>query len=373
MSEDLARRARVAERWVEVGVFDPTADGAASLLDVLVYLDSVGVDPDGLSNLDAGDLIGSINRRFVAPDPTIPAAEARAAVGFDERLFERLCRAGGYDPNGRFTELDVEAFQAFATARRLFSIDELLHFARVLSSSMGRVADATTSLFRIDIASGLDRAGASDVEYTRMNYESSLLIEGVYVATKAFLRHQLRPAVIRSDASRRAATQGAPASVRVAIGFVDIAGFTPMADAMAIDELDRFIVAFESSSYDVVDRHGGRVVKLIGDEVMFVATRPGEAFRIGHEIIAEFASAPVVPRGAVVFGDVLSRGGDYYGRLVNLAARLVDRAAPGTLVTDEGTVAASAGEGPHRFVSLGRHEIRGFQRRVEVSTVVPVD
>ncbi len=369
MSEDSSRRDRVAERWAEVGAFDPAAEGAASLLEVLVYLDSVGVGPDEIADLDVDDLVGSINRRLLAPDPTIPAEVARAATGFDELVFERVCRAGGYDPNGKFTELDVEAFQAFATARRLFSDDELLHFARVLSSSMSRVADATTSLFRIDIASGLDRIGASDVEYTRMNFESRLLIEQVFVPTKAFFLHHLRPAVIRSDASRRAATGAGQASVRVAVGFVDIAGFTPLADAMHVDDLDRFIVAFESSAYEVVDRHGGRVVKLIGDEVMFVATGPDEAFRIGHDLIAEFASAPVVPRGAVVFGDVLSRGGDYYGRLVNLAARLVDRADPGTMVTDGGTVAASTAGGADRFVPLGHHEIRGFQHAVEVFSV----
>ena len=83
-------------------------------------------------------------------------------------------------------------------------------------------------------------------------------------------------------------------------------------------------------TYDIVLRAGARVVKLIGDEVMFVTVDADAACRAALALMDGFVAvdARVVPRGGVAFGNVLVRGGDYYGPVVNLASRLVDEAVP---------------------------------------------
>jgi class 3 adenylate cyclase len=111
------------------------------------------------------------------------------------------------------------------------------------------------------------------------------------------------------------------------------------------------------------------LVKLIGDEVMFVATDPADACRAAEALMVGFGdeSAHVVPRGGLAFGDVLVRGGDYYGSVVNLAARLVDEAVPQELlVTDEAAVAAAGCE----FAPAGRRMVKGFDDPIVVHSFV---
>ena len=89
------------------------------------------------------------------------------------------------------------------------------------------------------------------------------------------------------------------------------------------------IERFEETAYDVATARDGRVVKLIGDEVMFVTVDPAAACDIGLTLFERFADdAAVTPRGGLAYGDLLLRGGDYYGAVVNLAARVAaDRRA----------------------------------------------
>ena len=83
----------------------------------------------------------------------------------------------------------------------------------------------------------------------------------------------------------------------------------------------------------MVNRHGGRVVKLIGDAVMFTAPSIERACTIAFALIGEVANHANLPtvRAGVAAGEVLVRHGDTFGPVVNLAARLVDHAEPGAI------------------------------------------
>ena len=130
-------------------------------------------------------------------------------------------------------------------------------------------------------------------------------------------------------------------------------------------ELAGFLRDFEGRAYDVVTGEGARVVKLIGDEVMFVASDPAAACRAASELMKGFGSEHelVVPRGGVAFGDVLVRGGDYYGPVVNLASRLVDEAVPQELLVTEELALVATG---CTFEPAGRRMVKGFADPVSV-------
>src|SRR6185369_5504341 len=84
---------------------------------------------------------------------------------------------------------------------------------------------------------------------------------------------------------------------------------------------------------DVVTSRGCRLVKLIGDEVMFVTLDAAAACDAALALLDEFAAhATVTPRGALAAGDLLVRGGDYYGPIVNLASRVAELAVPRELL-----------------------------------------
>jgi adenylate cyclase len=110
-------------------------------------------------------------------------------------------------------------------------------------------------------------------------------------------------------------------------------------------------------------------VKFIGDEVMFVTADAGAACDIALALVERFAGDDTVnPRGAVAGGEVLLRGGDYYGPIVNLAARLAEQAVPNELlVTPE--LAERARRPDLRFEPAGKRMLKGFDRPVTLMTV----
>jgi adenylate cyclase len=166
-------------------------------------------------------------------------------------------------------------------------------------------------------------------------------------------------------------TSGAGYEVqKLAVGFVDIVGSTTIAARLTASELGQMLAAFEAEAFEVVLAGGGRVVKLIGDEVMFVAPDSAKACAIAIALTDRFASHPLVPsvRGAVSVGDVLSRDGDYFGPVVNLAARAVKVADPGEVVVppDARAAAEVAGCGVR---SLGATALDGIAEAVELYAV----
>lgn len=147
-------------------------------------------------------------------------------------------------------------------------------------------------------------------------------------------------------------------------------GYTQLSAEMDPDELSRFLRTFEEEAYVLVGEFGGRVVKLIGDEVMFVTVDPNDAVRAAVALQRAFSSRGdhVVPRAGVAYGYLISRGGDYYGSVVNLAARIADCAIPGELLVGEATAAAAT---EHPFEPAGRRQLKGFTDPQKVFALVP--
>jgi adenylate cyclase len=131
------------------------------------------------------------------------------------------------------------------------------------------------------------------------------------------------------------------------VGFADMVDYTRLSaslDERAITELVR---AFVAVCVDVVSQHGGRIVKTMGDEVLFVADEVASGVAIGVRLAAEMAHAEGVPdvRVGLATGTVISMSGDVYGPTVNLASRLTRSAEPGTVLVDEVTAVAASGAG----------------------------
>jgi adenylate cyclase len=137
---------------------------------------------------------------------------------------------------------------------------------------------------------------------------------------------------------------------------------------MDVTTLSAFLRDFEGRAYDVATAAGARVAKLIGDEVMFVAADPAAACVAANGLMSRVeCDDDVVPRGGVAYGDVLVRGGDYYGAVVNLASRLVDEAVPGEVLVTADLVEAAP---TCRFEPAGRRMMKGFTDPVQVCSLV---
>ena len=317
-------------------------------------------------------------------DPTFPALFATFAgwsrqilsarqiaerVGIDASVILDVSTASGTgrpDPDEPvFIETDVAAFELLRAAHELFTPAELLSFVRVMGSSMGRIADAANSLYLEDIERPMLKAGASPSDLLRSTIDAQGLATGLTSVLSMLLRRHMDASIERTRLAGSLASPHDPMAPLV-VGFVDLVGFTTRSGSMSVAELSALVAKFEAVATDTVSRLGGRLVKFIGDELMFVAVDPATGCRIGRALLREFGSDPALtPRGGMAYGPVLAKVGDFFGSIVNLAARLVDQAVPGEiLVTTELAERSNLVLEP-----AGRRMLKGFPDPVPVASL----
>ena len=146
------------------------------------------------------------------------------------------------------------------------------------------------------------------------------------------------------------------------IGFADLSGFTALTRRLSEHDLRALLETFESLATDVVGERGGRIVKTIGDEVLFQVEDPACGVEIALDLIDAVAAAPNLPelRAGLAYGEVVSRLGDVYGSTVNIASRLTSISRPGWVLVDRELHDALAGDERFRFKSRRPESVRGF-------------
>ncbi|MDH3707668.1 MAG: adenylate/guanylate cyclase domain-containing protein, partial [Acidimicrobiia bacterium] len=256
---------------------------------------------------------------------------------------------------------EVAVLHAADAGSELFSGAETLYFAQVAGAALARIADAAVSLFMVDIELPLADTDMSRTELAVRSKEATSNLQVVIDALDPLFRLHMAQAIVRNH---HAAVQAGDAhGVRQAIGFVDLVGFTTLSASLSMADLSQLVREFEGRARDVVAEQGARVVKTIGDAVMFTAVEADPVAGAAAALLAEFGStAQVEARGGLTYGDVLARGGDYYGPVVNLAARLGDLAVPGELLATPQFVEAL--EGGLDFEPAGRRQLKGFAEPV---------
>ena len=210
------------------------------------------------------------------------------------------------------------------------STDTLVEQTRAVAAGLQRLAE----LFSDQLAAAIELGRASGLTDEELALE---LTEDVDWQTLArlidyALRLQTRAALWRKLAAQDSGDElGAPLSV----GFVDLVGYTALSQTLEPAQLAQLIARFEALTYDTVVERGGRVVKMIGDEVMYVADDVESAAMIALGLVDAVASDETLPgaRAGLATGAVVAREGDYFGPTVNLAARLVGMARNEAVLT----------------------------------------
>jgi adenylate cyclase len=260
-----------------------------------------------------------------------------------------------------FTERDADAMRTVVALRELGIVDEdtLLIVARSMGQGMARMAEAQVDVFRtLSDGMTLDEATFAASKSAR---EVLPRLEQLVVHV---WRRQFAAATERSFATLLG--DGHP---MLAVGFVDLVGFTPLAQELSARELLDVITSLEARAFDVAAASGGRVVKHIGDEIMVVALDAVSGCETVLALMRDLDARGIAPHGGLSFGEVVTRHGDYYGPVVNLASRLSDEAIPGEILVDPGVADAVAVEGLV-FEPAGRRMLKGFSEPVRVSTLV---
>jgi len=356
------------------GLYDPEAPNAVDRLALLEWLAEQGATVDQMVDAEKrAHLTGLAGDLALRPGPRLTVSEFAEKAGLTVEDVQRLALTIGRPVENpeepAFTVDDIEGFRMFALGASVFGQEAILRFTRVVGASLARVADAAVALFMSDVETPLSRADAGQLALAKANLDAVGALRALPPGMEIMLRVHMERAIERNRRGRVESTS--PVTVVTAIGFVDLVGFTPLSQQMPIDELGAVVDEFEGVAYNTVASHGGQVVKLIGDEVMFVTVDAASASEIALELVERFGEeGRVTPRGGLAFGEVLSRGGDYYGPVVNLASRIAELAVPNEiLVTDDVRVRAERALAPFRFDGAGRRMLKGFDEPVELFAV----
>jgi adenylate cyclase len=266
----------------------------------------------------------------------------------------------------RFTESEVDLEDLLRTAVvDQFTPEEGHDLVVVMARALASVADASVAEYVQTVEARLMDDGGSLLEWAQVNAVVTDMARRLADSLGPLFVHYLRQSV---DHQRRAQQNvSSPAVMRVAVGFVDLVGFTPLSSRLAPEELSAVVGRFESEAFDLATRTDTRIVKHIGDEIMFTAVDPAAACRMANALAESVAETAARPRGGIAFGEVISRHGDYYGPVVNLASRLTDEAVPGEILVSDELAAAVPDLGAER---AGRRMLKGFDEPVSVHSLV---
>jgi adenylate cyclase len=262
----------------------------------------------------------------------LTALDVARQSGVEPDDVRRLWRALGFPPvtddERHFTRADVEVLRAVRALVEVQHADpsDVLQLTRVIGQSIARVADAQVTVVAERLRRDEDAiSGPSPAELVAR-------IEALAPSLEQFLgyvwRRHLLAALLQLSARPSAADRV------LIVGFADLVGFTALSQALDTRELAAMVDRFEAIAYGQVLESGGRVVKMIGDAVMFCVDDVVPAARIALALVDAHARDDSVPevRVGLASGPTLAREGDLFGPTVNLASRLVNFARPGTVV-----------------------------------------
>jgi adenylate cyclase len=305
--------------------------------------------------------------------PKLTIDELATKVGVEVETVRSLWRALGFvdriDEDRAFTKRDVAILKNLVTLTEggLIDPDISLQVARVIGMSLSNVATAVVdagaarSEKRRELAADAenpdelaDAAGALAVQAGELLPFISEVID------YSFRRH------LRAATRRRILIASSQDGESQVIGFADLVRFSEMSLTLDDRELAVVVGRFDALVHDVVVRHEGRVVKMIGDAAMFSVVEPERAALIALDLSEQVDRDPLLGglRVGMASGPILARDGDLYGPVVNVASRIAAIGRAGAINVNQSLRDSLAHDHRFTFRSLGNRTLRhiGEQR-----------
>jgi adenylate cyclase len=316
------------------------------------------MDPERLSPRD------QLERVILGEERLFNALEVAEETGVTVDELRRLWRALGFPEHGletAFTRADVKAVSTLTDVVEsdIIDFDLAVNLTRAVGQTMARLADweVATLVHRVEeLERGSDATGSRMNTAMRMVEQMNPQFERLLIY--AWRRH-LTAAVSRIEAL--GANEEDLHTTQVTVGFADIVSFTELSNQIEEDRLGDVVEIFESRCADVVAGRRGRVIKSIGDSVLFVNTDPIRAYDTAEGIIHVIGRDSRMPdvRLGLASGSVVTRMGDVYGPPVNMAARLTAVARRNRIIIDSAT-ADLLPEDQFETRRLPARPVRGF-------------
>ncbi|MDQ0822041.1 adenylate cyclase [Arthrobacter sp. V4I6] len=319
----------------------------------------------------------ALEHRLLGGERKLRRREVAAGAGLSLLSARKLWRALGFpnlgDEDVAFTERDQAALNTVVDLVRSGKLTE--EAAISVTRAIGQMTDRMV-VWQVEalVEDLVHQQGVPDsVARKRLVSELPSLVDALEEMLVYSWRRQLNAGVqrlaVRAEAGLQSSEEGregdeddAPLPLARAVGFADLVSYTSLSRRMNEKTLAQLVQRFENKCAEIISVGGGRLVKTVGDEVLYIAETPAAGAEISLALCQAFTEDEILPqaRVAMVWGRILSRLGDIYGPTVNLAARLTALADPGTVLVDSMTAAALGRD--ERFVLLPRpaEDVRGF-------------
>jgi adenylate cyclase len=372
--------AATVRRWVKEGLV-PQYEGkwtpaAASHVRIVARLRERGHTVQRIREASqSGKLaFGYIDELLPSAEARYTLAEAGREIGLEPELIERLMAAMGQNAlsTEEISEVDLEVLRYGAEVLAAgLPLPALLQLVRVYGQAMAQVADAEVRLFHLYLHEPLMREGVPGVEVAQAMEGMTREMLPFAVPFINYLHGRLLGYFVEQDVighiesdlhDEETAEEG---RMRVAIAFADLAGYTKLTEeageARAVDAVERFVETVEHTL--PID---ARVIKTLGDEVMVVGADAGALTRWAVGLHGDLPEGSPPPRIGIHCGAALYRDGDYYGREVNRAARVVARAAGGEVLVTHPVVDSAGRQDGLEFELIGEVVLKGFNHPTEL-------
>lgn len=378
--------AATVRRWVKDGLV-PQYEGvwtqaAASHVRIVARLRERGhkVEQIRAASQSGGLAFGYVDELLPTSNTRYTLEEASRASGMDPQTIERIVAAMGLSVLSveSISDDDLEVLRYGANILAAgFPQQALMQIARVYGQAMAQIADAEVRLFHLYVHEPLMREGVPGVQVVEQMESITremlpFALPFINYLHGRLLAHFVEQDVIghiEADLDIDTVTEG---QMRVSIAFADLAGYTRLTeehgDEQAVDTVERFV--------EIVERTlpiDARVIKTLGDEVMVVGADPVALTVWAVDLGAGLPEGSPAPRIGIHSGAALYRDGDYYGREVNRAARVVARAAGGEVLVTRAVVDAASGAGGLRFELIGEIGLKGFTEPTELFQAFPTE
>ncbi len=321
--------------------------------------------------------IKALEAKLLGGERKLRRREVAAGAGVSILSARKIWRALGFpnfgDEDVAFTERDQDALSSILDLVRAGLLTE--EAAISVTRSIGQMTDRMV-VWQIEalVEDMVSEQGIPDaVARKQLVRQLPALVDSLEEILVYSYRRQLNAGVqrlaVRAEAGLQASEEGregdeddSPLPLARAVGFADLVSYTSLSRRMNEKTLAQLVQRFENKCAEIISVGGGRLVKTVGDEVLYIAETPAAGAEISLALAQAFTEDEILPqcRVSMVWGRILSRLGDIYGPTVNLAARLTTLAQPGTVLVDAMTAAALGQDDRFVLVPQKSENVRGF-------------
>jgi adenylate cyclase len=340
-------------------------------LALLRDLSEAGVPLEELRRAVAEDRLAlvPVERVFEPGTDRYSPEEIAELTGLDLDYLIRLQQALGF-PTPRpdeevLTEIDLQG----ATRAKQFldaglPPEGLLETSRIIGMTMAQLAAANRDLIGdVFLEPGVDERELALRYAAAAQAMSPLLGETLRYVHDQHLRESIRQAVVSNRELAEGRLEG---SDEVAIAFADLVDFTRLGERLEIDAIGKLTGRLFELASDAA-RPPVRLVKMIGDAAMFASPDPAPLLDAVTGLVEADGDEELPSlRAGAALGEALGRGGDWYGRPVNLAARITGFARPDSVVVDDQLKSALEGDPRFEFSFAGKHHFKGIKGEIPV-------